>query len=149
MNCRLQWLVFCCLLLAACTEEPKPLQLAPLNGREIYLAKCAACHQSDGNGIPGICPPLSTSPRLDGKAEDVVRIVLLGMKGNIIRGGRSYSGIMPAWKFDLGDAQIALVVNDVYARWKPGSTGVTEKQVRRIREETTRHKLFPTEEDLH
>ncbi|TSA36828.1 MAG: cytochrome c [Verrucomicrobiaceae bacterium] len=137
-----------CLLLSACTEEPLTSIPAPLTGRDIYLAKCAACHQPDGNGIPNICPPLSTSPRLDGTSDEIIRIILLGMKGSIVREGKTYSGIMPAWRFDLGDVQIAAVVNDVYSRWKPGSPEVTEEQVRRIRDETAKKKLFPTEAEL-
>lgn len=141
-------MAFFCLLLSACNEEPLTLSTAPLTGREIYLAKCTACHQPDGAGIPGICPPLSTTPRLEGASDEIIRIILLGMKGSIVRDGRTYSGIMPAWRFDLGDAQIAAVLNDVYSRWKPGSPEVTEEQVRRIRDETSKQKLFPTEAEL-
>ncbi len=139
---------FLCLFLASCNEAPLTSIPAPLTGHEIYLAKCTACHQPDGNGIPNICPPLSTSPRLDGSSDQLVRIILLGMKGGIVREGKTYSGIMPAWRFDLGDAQIAAVVNEVHVRWKPGSPEVTEEQVRRIRDETAKQKLFPTEAEL-
>lgn len=141
-------MAFLCLFLASCNEGPPTSIPAPLTGREIYLAKCTACHQADGNGIPNICPPLSTSPRLDGTADEIIRIILLGMKGCIVRGGTTYSGIMPSWRFDLGDMQIAAVVNDVHSRWRPGSPEVTEEQVRRIREETSKKKLFPTESEL-
>ena len=71
---------------------------APLTGRQIYMARCIACHQADGAGIPAICPPLANSPRLTGPPEDLIRILLLGMKGGIVRGGVTYRGIMPAWK---------------------------------------------------
>jgi mono/diheme cytochrome c family protein len=121
---------------------------APLSGRQIYMARCIACHQADGSGIPAICPPLANSPRLTGPAEDLVRILLLGMKGGIVRHGVAFRGIMPSWKFDLSDRQIADVINDLHARWNADAPMVTAETVRRIRDETSAHKLFPTEKDL-
>ena len=127
----------------SCKPQPSP-DTAPLSARQIYQARCVACHQAEGGGIPAICPPLSGSPRLAGPPEDLVRILLLGMKGRIIRNGSTYNGIMPSWRFDLTDGQIAAVINDLYARWSPASPEVTEELVRRIREETANQKLFPS-----
>ncbi|MFZ4778487.1 MAG: c-type cytochrome, partial [Terrimicrobiaceae bacterium] len=76
-------------------SEP-PLELTPLSGRQIFMTRCIACHQPDGSGIPGICPPLANSPRLTGNPEDLIRIMLLGMKGPIVREGTAYNSIMPA-----------------------------------------------------
>jgi len=102
----------------ACKPVAEPaIDDAPLSGRQIYMARCIACHQADGSGIPAICPPLANSPRLTGPPEDLIRILLLGTKGGIARDGGTYRGIMPSWKFDLSDAQIADVANDLYARW--------------------------------
>ncbi len=128
-------------------SEP-PLELAPLSGRQIFMTRCISCHQPDGSGIPEICPPLANSPRLTGHPEDLIRIMLLGMKGPIIRDGRPYNSIMPAWKYDLTDLQIAEVINDLHMRWNPRSPRVTEELVRRIRAETAGQKLFPTEKEL-
>ncbi len=127
--------------------EPVPAPM-PLSGREIYMARCIACHQADGSGIPGICPPLENSPLLDGSPDNLIRILLLGMKGEILRNGTRFNGIMPSWRFDLTDIQIAAVINDLNTRWHPGGTAVTEEMVRRIREETAAKKLFPTAEEL-
>ena len=121
---------------------------APLTGRQIYMARCIACHQADGTGIPAICPPLANSPRLTGPPEDLIRILLLGMRGGIVRGGVTYRGIMPAWKFDLSDGQIADAINDLHARWNPAAAVVTEEMVRRTRDETSAQNLFPTEKEL-
>ena len=121
---------------------------APLSGRGIYMARCVACHQADGRGIPVICPPLANSPRMTGPPDDLIRILLLGMKGGIVRNGNAFNGIMPSWRFDLTDAQIADVINDLHTRWNPGAASVTEEAVRKIREETSAQKLFPTEKDL-
>lgn len=141
------WLAACSLAVAACTPEPSA-ESAPLTGRQVFLAKCSACHQADGSGVPAICPPLSTSPRLAGPPEDIIRIMLLGMKGRIVRGGQTYNGIMPSWRFDLNDAQIATVINELSGRWSPGSPEVTSELVGRIREETAGRKIFPAPKEL-
>ena len=133
----------------ACKPVAEPaVDNAPLSGRQIYMARCIACHQADGSGIPSICPPLANSPRLTGPPEDLIRILLLGMKGGITREGRTYRGIMPSWKFDLSDGQIADVINDLYARWNAAAPTVTAEMVRRIRDETSAQTLFPSEKDL-
>jgi mono/diheme cytochrome c family protein len=148
MNMRSAALAACLAAAASCSPAPPAAGVYVPDGARIYAAKCAACHQPDGGGIPGICPPLSSSPRLAGRAEDTVRVMLLGMKGPITRNGISYNGVMPAWRFDLGDAQIAAVINEIRARWRPGSPEATEEMVRRVRAETSGHKLFPSPQEL-
>lgn len=139
------------LFLLSCKPETAPAtgtSVAPLTGRQIYMARCITCHQADGRGVPGICPPLETSPRLKGSPEEFVRVMLRGMKGKIVRNGTTYNSIMPSWRFDLNDAQIAAVVNDLLVRWKPGSPEITEETVAKIREETAGKNLFPTAKEL-
>lgn len=121
---------------------------APLSGRQIYMARCIACHQADGSGLPFLCPPLANSPRLTGPPEDLIRVLLLGMKGPVVRSGRTYRGIMPSWRFDLSDRQIAEVITDLFSRWNPEAPAVSEEMVRRIRDETAAQNLFPTTKDL-
>lgn len=115
----------------------------------MYMTLCASCHQENGSGIPGLCPPLASSPRLTGPPEDLIRILLLGMKGKVVRDGAVYNGVMPSWKFDLTDSGLAAVINELYAKWNPGAPRVTEELVRKIRAECTNKDLFPTEKDLN
>ena len=91
---------------------------------------------------------MDNSPRLTGPPEDLIRILLLGMKGGIVRHDLTYRGIMPSWKFDLSDGQLADAINDLYARWNPGAPMVTEEMVRRTRDETSAQKLFLHEKEL-
>lgn len=148
MKSRAAALSACLLAAASCSPAPPAAGVYVPSGSRIFEAKCASCHQADGSGIPGICPPLSTSPRLAGSAEDTVRVMLLGMRGPITRGGVSYNGVMPAWRFDLGDAQIASTVNELRTRWRPNSPEVSEEMVRRVRAETAGQKLFPSPAEL-
>jgi len=141
-------LLLLALLPLSCKPAPEPAASpAPLSGRGIFMARCIACHQPDGSGLAGICPPLENSPALSGPPENLIRILLLGMKGGIVRHGSAYSGIMPAWRFDLNDGQIADVINDLCLRWNPGAPAITGEMIRRIRDETASQKLFPTASD--
>lgn len=128
----------------SCRPAPEPaIDAGPPAGRQIYMARCVSCHQIDGGGVPSICPPLQNSPLLAGKPDDLIRVLLLGTKGRVTRGGSDFAGIMPAWKFDFTDGQIAEVINDLYARWNPAAPRVTEETVRRAREQTASQNLFP------
>ena len=134
--------------LIACKPDSEPTaEQTLLSGRQIYTARCISCHQADGNGISAICPPLKNSPRLAGPPGDLIKILLLGQKGPIVRDGVKYNGLMPAWKFDLTDDQIAAVINDLHLRWHPGAPPVTEEMVRQIREQTAGENLLPTAQE--
>jgi len=136
------------LLAAGCGPDPVPSAagIAPLSGREIYLSRCASCHQADGSGVPGLCAPFASSPRLSGPPEKLIRIMLLGMKGSQTRDGVTYRGVMPSWRFDLTDEQIASVLNDIRSRWSPSAPPIPPDLVTGIRAETLGDRLFPPPE---
>lgn len=73
-------------------------------GEEVYLATCAACHQTDGTGIAGSFPPLADNPNaLDG--EYVADAIRNGRSGPIEVNGVQYDSAMPALK-SLSDSDI-------------------------------------------
>ncbi|MFM8829975.1 MAG: c-type cytochrome [Spartobacteria bacterium] len=115
----------------------------PLTGRDIYLTRCTACHQVDGGGIPGNCPPFQGSPRLAGPSQDLIRLLLLGQRGPLERDGKIYKGIMPSWRADLTDEQTAEVLNYILTKWSPQSPQVSAEEVAKVRAETANSKLLP------
>jgi mono/diheme cytochrome c family protein len=50
-------------------------------------------------------------------ASVVARIVLHGLRGSVVREGRTYHGVMPPQATVLADAEIAAVVNYVRETW--------------------------------
>ena len=46
-------------------------------------AVCQTCHQADGKGLPGAFPPLAGSEWMTKDPETPIRIVLLGLSGEI------------------------------------------------------------------
>jgi mono/diheme cytochrome c family protein len=49
--------------LAACSESPSPAGANVERGRQIYLAQCIACHNSDPAVAGPVGPPVKSSPR--------------------------------------------------------------------------------------
>ena len=134
----------CALALSACGPTPdSTVDTTPLTGRDIYLTRCTACHQVDGGGIPGNCPPFQGSPRLAGPSEELIRLLLLGQRGPLERDGKIYKGIMPSWRADLSDEQTAEVLNYILTTWSPQSPKVSAEDVAKQRAETANSKLLP------
>jgi mono/diheme cytochrome c family protein len=78
------------------------------DGREVYLANCAACHQGNGTGVPGSFPPLLDNPNLQ-DAGYVRSVILDGKTGPIDVNGVTYDAEMPA-QAQLSDAEIEAVI---------------------------------------
>lgn len=64
-------------------------------GGQLYSQNCAGCHGANGQGIPGVFPPLAGNPRVQDEAY-VVKAIRLGISGPLEVGGQTYNGAMPA-----------------------------------------------------
>jgi len=49
-------------------------------GARLYDVNCAACHQQDGRGIPGVYPTMAGSPLVLGDPKDLALWVLKGRR---------------------------------------------------------------------
>jgi mono/diheme cytochrome c family protein len=137
--------LLCALALSACgPTADSTVDTTPLTGRDIYLTRCTACHQVDGSGIPGNCPPFQGSPRLAGPSEELIRLMLLGQRGPLERDGKIYKGIMPSWRADLSDEQTAEVLNYILTTWSPQTRKVSAEEVAKVRADTANFKLLPS-----
>lgn len=91
------------------------------NGRRIFDNVCAACHQDDGKGMPGVFPPLAGSDYLQHDPRRAIAIVLHGLRGDIVVDGDHYNGVMPPEGANLTDQDIADVLTHVLTHF--GNTG--------------------------
>jgi cbb3-type cytochrome c oxidase subunit III len=99
------------------------------SGAGLFLAKCAGCHQPNGQGSAAY-PPLAGNPDvIAGDPKGIVATVVNGRSGPLAVGGKAYDGKMPAWKGALSDADIAAVVTYVRSAWGNAASAVTEQQV--------------------
>ena len=89
-------------------------------GEQAYTGNCAACHQANGQGVPGAFPPLvehmSTLYNAEGGREYLINVVLYGLQGEINVLGQTYNGVMPPWS-QLSNEQIAAILNHELTSW--------------------------------
>lgn len=103
------------------------------DGAAVYGNSCAACHQAEGQGLPGTFPPLAGNEVvLDPDPTEHIRTVLHGKQGSTI-GGVTYASPMPAFAAQLTDEQIAAVVNHERASWGNSAPGVSAADVAALR----------------
>ncbi|RMF12010.1 MAG: cytochrome c [Alphaproteobacteria bacterium] len=87
------------------------------DGAALYK-RCAACHLSDGAGVPGAFPPLAG--RIDAFAATeqgrayLVMVISKGLAGRIDVNGATYQGVMPA-QAGLTDDNVAELLNFLLA----------------------------------
>jgi mono/diheme cytochrome c family protein len=118
-------------------------------GAVVFNAKCAACHQSSGKGMPGIYPPLVGSEFAQHKDVTIpIRIVLHGYQGKIQRAGKEYNGVMTPWKDALSDEEIAQVLTSVRSGWGNNAPAIDPKDVAAIRAKTVTRGTSYTEAEL-
>lgn len=101
-------------------------------GQSVYITSCFACHQSDGNGIANVFPPLTDSDWLKNHPkEDAIANVVHGKTGEVIVNGKKYNGIMPAQNLD--DSQTAAVLTYVYKKFNGRDMKISADEVKKIR----------------
>ena len=79
-------------------------------GKEVYALYCQNCHMEDGNGMPGVNPPLAKSDFLKKPANTFINVILKGQSGEVVVNGIKYNVPMPSQEY-LTDRQIADVLN--------------------------------------
>lgn len=100
------------------TEELKA------RGEKIYAANCAACHQPDGKGLPGVFPALAGSKVATGPAREHLAIVLHGRPGTA----------MAAYQDQLNDADLAAVITYERESWGNAGGPVQPVDVKSVRQ---------------
>lgn len=106
-------------------------------GKKVFTQICIACHQANGQGIPGVFPPLAGSDWAQGSEERIIRIVLHGLNGSITVSGKDYNNAMASLGGTLKDDQIANVLTYVRQEWGNKAPAVSAEAVAKIRAENT------------
>lgn len=117
---------------APATDQPAATAAAE-TGQRIYGRTCITCHQANGQGQPGAFPPLVGSAFVSGDKDRLIRIALNGLSGPLVVNGQRFNGVMPGWKAQLNDAQVAAVLSYVRATFGSGADSVTVEEVREQR----------------
>ncbi|ENB2086227.1 cytochrome c oxidase subunit II [Vibrio alginolyticus] len=76
-------------------------------GESIYTARCAVCHQANGEGIPGAFPAIKGSPIATGDVTEHIDIIVNGRPGTA----------MQAFSNQLSDKEIGAVITYQRNAW--------------------------------
>lgn len=100
------------------------------NGQELFVANCQACHQANGEGLPGAFPPLKGSPIVNGNEnlELYVDIIMNGYDARPEYGAMAPVGTTAGFT----ENEVAAIMN--YERTSWGNTGkeVTAEEIKKI-----------------
>ena len=118
-------------------EEKETLRLERKlsSGEKIFAARCASCHQANGQGIEGQFPPLAESEWVSADPGVISNIILKGLKGEIVVKGITYgtSAAVNMAAVPISDREIANVVTYVRQSWGNSSSEVSEGEVAKFR----------------
>jgi mono/diheme cytochrome c family protein len=113
--------------------DPAFLPSPPEPPKPPYQAVCSPCHQPDGQGIPFAFPPLAGSEWITADPETPIRIVLLGLSGQIQVKGTAFNVMMPPPP-GLDDARIAEAITYARTNFGNSASAVDAALVKKVRE---------------
>jgi cytochrome c oxidase cbb3-type subunit 2 len=86
-------------------------------GAASFTANCSACHQANGEGLPGAFPSLKNDAVVNkDDATKHIQVVLQGLHDARV-GGVVYASAMPPFAGMLGDAEIADIIDYERSSW--------------------------------
>lgn len=95
---------------------------ASADPKAAFVARCAMCHQANGEGLAGQFPKLSGRAAAIAQTPEgrryMARVVLGGMAGKIEVEGVPLNGVMPGMA-SMSDAEIAEILSHVVTLGKP------------------------------
>jgi|SRR5215468_6588010 len=98
-------------------------------GSAIYRDQCSACHGLDGHGTPLLFPSLAESSLV--RADDprtLIRIILRGAR-SVSTASEPTAPAMPAYGWQLADAQVAAVLTYIRNSWGGAAVEVSADDV--------------------
>jgi mono/diheme cytochrome c family protein len=119
-------------------ESERPAGTLAEHGREAFLVQCAPCHQADGSGMDRLATPLRNSKWVLGQEDLLARIVLNGLKGELL---------MPPMR-TLDDQQLAAILTYIRRAWGHQAGPVSPETVAKVRAGTEDRKTPWTVDEL-
>lgn len=118
------------------TPSGKPLPAKDSHmvaGAAIYRDLCSACHQQDGTGVAYLIPNLAKSSSVASREPtSLLRVVIHGAQ-SVATAGEPTAPAMPAYGWQLSDAQIAAVTTYVRNSWGHAAAAVSAGDVHKAR----------------
>ncbi|ANH82012.1 cytochrome-c oxidase [Niabella ginsenosidivorans] len=111
------------------TVPGNPDAVPELDGKALFAANCQACHQENGEGLPGAFPPLKGSPVVLG--DDLEKYVDIIMNGY---DARPEYGAMPSVGTNMSftENEVAAIINHERTSWGNNGKKVTPDEIKKI-----------------
>jgi nitrite reductase (NO-forming) len=106
-------------------------------GKVLFAGTCSTCHQSEGQGIEMVFPPLAGSDFLMADKLRSIGIALNGRTGPVVVNGKTVNSVMPPMS-QLNDDEIANILTYVRNSWGNSGEAVTPEEVTAVRAGTQR-----------
>ncbi len=106
-------------------------------GEALFKGTCSVCHQENGQGLPGIFPPLAGSDYLMADKRRAIGVVLNGLTGTVNVNGQVYNSVMPPMS-QLNEDEVANILTFVMNSWGNNGPAVSHEDVYRVRATTKR-----------
>lgn len=116
-------------------DQSFDLKASMERGKSIYEAQCMSCHMAEGEGLPGVFPPVAKSDYLIDKNR-LVKVVLKGVRGEMKVNGADYNGEMMG--FQLSDQETADVLNYIGNSWGNKAEAIKPVDVQPALKSTTK-----------
>ena len=98
-------------------------------GAAIYWDACSACHKADGSGVAYLFPDIARAPSIASRdPTTLIRVVLQGAE-TVGTNEEPTAPQMPAFGWQLTDAQIAAVTTYIRNSWSHAAPAVTAQEV--------------------
>lgn len=120
----------------AATATPLTKDAQIQAGKKIFNANCAACHQPNGQGMPGMFPPLAKSDYVAKLLKEgngnLIDVPLKGHNGSLTVNGQDYNGSMPSMS-QLSDQDLANTLTYVVNSWGNPGGQISKNDVTKAR----------------
>jgi nitrite reductase (NO-forming) len=113
------------------------LQAQIAAGQARYARPSSVCHQTGGEGLEGVFPPLVKSDYLMADKRRSIEVILNGLSGPIEVNGKRYDSVMPPMS-QINDDGIANILTYVRNAFGNSGEAVTAEEVAQVRATTTR-----------
>jgi len=101
-------------------------------GQQLFTGTCSVCHQANGEGMPGVFPPLAKSSFIAEDPKRPIQILLHGLNGKVTVNGKEYNSVMPPMS-QLNDDEVANIVTYVLNSWGNPGGRIEAAEVAKVR----------------
>ncbi len=112
-------------------KENVRLEQFIVEGQQLYKIHCANCHQTNGEGLAQLFPPLAKSDYMAANFEESICIIKNGKSGEITVNGVTYNQPMPGVA-TLTNLEIAEIATYIYNSWGSEKGLITTAEVEEI-----------------